>query len=73
MQDLDAEIPPNSYSSITPYGVNDAGQILVDLYDSGATHWGTLVPSGVGQTPSPAVHRFMQEALPGSGPGRFLP
>ncbi len=46
MQDLDIEIPPNSYESITPYGVNDAGQVLVSLDSSGTTHWGTLVPSG---------------------------
>jgi hypothetical protein len=52
MQDLDAAIPPNSYTNITPYGVNDAGQILVELDDSGNTHWGTLVP-----TPSAKHHK----------------
>jgi hypothetical protein len=47
MVDLDAEIGQNSYSSITPYGINDNGQILVELETStGHTHWGTLDPSG---------------------------
>ncbi len=44
-QNLNAEIPSNSYHSIAPLGVNDNGQILVSLVTAaGSYDWGTLNP-----------------------------
>jgi hypothetical protein len=49
MRDLDAEIPTNNYTQITPVGINDSGQILVELLKGNVVHWGLLKPSQPGK------------------------
>jgi hypothetical protein len=44
-QNLNAEINMTGYSYVYPLGVNDNGQILVQLYPTtGGSTWGTLNP-----------------------------
>ncbi|MBV9103343.1 MAG: hypothetical protein JO060_07110 [Candidatus Eremiobacteraeota bacterium] len=46
MSDLMAAVPHNHYSRVTPLGINDNAQILVELSARNGEHWGTLDPSG---------------------------
>jgi hypothetical protein len=62
-QNLNTEIPTNSYQDVYPLGINDNGQILVALYTAtGATHWGTLNP------PAAAAHPLHRAAHLSSRP-----
>lgn len=52
IQNLNAEIPSNSYSGIIPQGINDNGSILVSLIvpPAGLYDWGTLAPTPAART-----------------------
>ncbi len=43
--DIADTLPANTYTKITPLGINDKGEILAELQPhSGPVHWGVLVP-----------------------------
>ena len=64
MQDLGPEIPANSYTGLTPLGINDNGQILLNLTASdGTNHWGVLVPQASGSTKAHRAVRSLRSSI----------